>query len=198
MGRPPVKIQPAVGDFLSADEINDAFDALSPDDKLKLAAIEAIRRRGTAYARTELISEAVSRILGGVRRCPRDVPPVALIAQTMRSVASHARKQRQREAPSADEELLGAGADRGSVIPLPAAPSPEDILMEKQNTAAVQAIYGCFDDDAEAQLVLMGWQDDLRGVALREATGLDQGQLDYAIKRIRIRMRKAYPDGWQT
>jgi hypothetical protein len=50
-----VKIQPAVGDFLSADEINDAFDALSPDDKLKLAAIEAIRRRGTAYARTELI-----------------------------------------------------------------------------------------------------------------------------------------------
>jgi hypothetical protein len=68
--------------------------------------------------------------------------------------------------------------------------------MQKQDTAAVQAIHGCFNDDSEAQLVI--WQDGLRGAELREATSLDQGQLDYAIRRIRTRMRKAYPEGWMT
>ena len=70
--------------------------------------------------------------------------------------------------------------------------------MQKQDAAAVQAIHGCFDDDPEAQLVLLGWQDDLRGAELREATSLNQGQLDYAIRRIRTKMRKTYPQGWMT
>jgi hypothetical protein len=56
----------------------------------------------------------------------------------------------------------------------------------------VQAIHAVFADDPEAQLVLLGWQDDLKGAELREATDLDQGKLDYAIRRIRMRMAKAY------
>jgi hypothetical protein len=70
--------------------------------------------------------------------------------------------------------------------------------MQKQDAAAVQAIHGYFDGDPEAQLVLLGWQDCLRGAELREATGLSQGQVDYAIRRIRTRMTKAYPQGWIT
>ena len=83
-----------------------------------------------------------------------------------------------------------------TVDPPAVGPSPEDQVMQKQDAAAVQTIHGRFDDDEEAQLVLLGWQDDLGGAALRDATGLGQGQLDYAIRRIRTRMRKAYPRGW--
>ena len=185
-------------DFLTPDEIIGAFNALSPDDKLKLAAVEAIRRRGTGYREAELVHEAVLRALAGARNCPREVPFVAFMAETMRSVASHDRAKRTREKPLADIEALGAEPDRGAANQSVTAPSPEDILMDKQGAEAVQAISRCFDDDEEAQLVLMGWQDDLRGAALREATGLDQGQLDYAIRRIRTKMRKAYPQGWPT
>ncbi len=59
----------------------------------------------------------------------------------------------------------------------------------------MQAIHDNFEDDPEAQLVLMGWAEGLRGAPLREATGLDQARLDYAAKRIRTRMRKLYPQG---
>lgn len=183
------------GNILSADELIGAFEALSPNDKLKLAAIEAIRRRGTGFAERELIHEAVCRMLMGERNCPRDVPFMAFMAQTMRSIAGHDREKRRRSksVDDAAEPAVGASgaADSGAH-----APSPEDILMDKQDAAAVREIHGYFDDDAEAQLVLLGLQDDLRGAALREATGLNQAQLDYAMKRIRIKMRKAYPQGW--
>jgi DNA-directed RNA polymerase specialized sigma24 family protein len=190
MGRPFVKQQPPEGDFLGVDEIIVAIEALSADDKLKLAAIEAIRRRGTGFAPGELLQEAVCRALMRERNCPRGVAFIAFLAMTMRSIASHDRKQRGR--------LESLGAAEGDVDPPATAPSPEDDLMQKQDAAAVQAIHGSFNDDPEAQLVLLGWQDCLRGAELREATSLDQGQIDYAIRRIRIRMRKAYPQGWMT
>ena len=189
MGRPFVNQQPPGGDFLGADEIIAAFEALSPDDKLKLAAIEAIRRRGTGFGPGELIHEAVCRALTGGRNCPRGVAFMAFLAMSMRSIAGHDRKQRGRMDP---------GTAEGDADPPATGPSPEDDLMQKQDAAAVQAIHGCFNDDPEAQLVLLGWQDGLRGAELREATGLDQWQLDYAIRRIRTRMRQAYPQGWMT
>jgi DNA-directed RNA polymerase specialized sigma24 family protein len=190
MSRPLVNQRPPAGERLRADEIIGAFDAVSPDDKLKLAAIEAIRRRGTGFAPGELIHEAFCRALIGARNCPRGVPFMAFLATPMRSIASHDRKQRRRT------ESLGAGADGPDTDPPTTAPSPEHDLMQKQDAAAVQAIHGYFDDAPEAQLVLLGWQDGLRGAELREATGLNQGQLDYAIRRIRTRMTKAYPQGW--
>lgn len=196
MGEPLLNRQGPADDYLSSDEIIAALDALSPDDKLKLEAIEAIRRRGTGLQRKELMHEAMCRALLGERNCPRSVPFMAFMAQTMRSIASHERERRRRlhsleEGERAVDPARGVSADA-----LPA--TPEDILMAKQEAAAVQAIYSCFDDDSEAQLVLMGLEDGLRGAALREAAGLDQGQLDYAIRRIRTRMRKEYPQGWIT
>jgi DNA-directed RNA polymerase specialized sigma24 family protein len=192
MGNPLVNQQPPAGGDLRADEIVEALGALPPDDKLKLARIEAIRRRGTGFADGELLHEAVCRALNGERRCPRDVPVMAFVAMTMRSIASHDRLERRRVASSGGDGQDAAGAART------AAPSPEDDLIQKQDAAAVEAIHGFFADDQEAQLVLLGWQDGLRGAALREATGLDQGKLDYAIRRIRLRMAKAYPQGWMT
>jgi DNA-directed RNA polymerase specialized sigma24 family protein len=186
MGKPSVSQRPPQGDVLRADEIIGALDTLSPEDKLKLAGIEAIRRRGTGFRSGELIHEAVCRALLGSRRCPRDVPFMAFMAMTMRGIASHERKKRR------STGLLGAGAHD---VPNMAA-SPEDQLIERQDAAAVQTLQDLFEDDPDAQLVLLGWQDGLRGAELREATGLNQGKLDYAIRRIRTRMRKAYPQGW--
>lgn len=188
--KPLVNAQLPAVDVLSAEEFLGALDALSPDDKLKLADMEAVRLGGTGFSPGELIQEALYRTLAGDRNCPRDVPLMAFMAQTMRSIASHDRKQRQRCVP------LDTSPDDLDTALLPAAPSPEDDLMQKQDAAAVQAIHGCFDNDVEAQLVLLGWQDDLRGAEMRDATDLDQGKLDYAIRRIRTKMRKAWPQGW--
>ena len=197
MGRTTVNPPPPRGDFLSADEFIGALNTLAPDEKLALDAIEGIRRRGTAFGEGELIHEAVCRALMGSRTCPRNVPLMAFLAETMRSIAGHDRKQRRRLCPIGEPGQPGEDGDGPRGEPAAATPSPEEDLLRKEEAEAVQAIFGDFDDDEEAQLVLIGWQDDLRGAELREATGLNQTQLDYAIRRIRTRMRRKYPQGWK-
>jgi DNA-directed RNA polymerase specialized sigma24 family protein len=177
-------------DCLPADEIGPAFDGLSRDDKLKLYAIEAIRRRGTAFEKSELLREALCRALDGERKCPRDVPIMAFLAMTMKSIASHAREQGKRMVVVANPPEPGSTDATEST-----APSPEDEVVA---ASMLRDIHAHLENDEEAMLVLMGWDEGLRGKALREATGLDQAGLDYAAKRIRAVARNLYPDGWTT
>lgn len=178
-------------EFLRTDEIGPAFDGLSRDDKLKLYAIEAIRRRGTTFGKGELLREAVCRALDGERKCPREVPFMAFLVMTMTSITSHARKRDKRVVTVADPpEPARADAPDS---PLPSSPEDDAIAA-----SVLREIYAELESDEEAVLVLMGWADGLRGNALREATSLDQAGVDYAAKRIRAVARKLYPDGWKT
>ena len=174
---------------LRADEIGPAFDGLSRDDKLKLYAIEAIRRRGTAFGKGELLREAICRALDGERNCPRDVSIMAFLGMTMKSIASHAREQGNRVVVADPPEPGSADATESTP------PSPEDEVIA---ASMLRDIRAHLENDEEAMLVLMGWDEGLRGKALREATGLDQAGLDYAAKRIRAVARNLYPDGWTT
>jgi DNA-directed RNA polymerase specialized sigma24 family protein len=198
MGKTSVIWDAPEGDCLSAAEISAAFDGLVPDDKMKLSAIEAIKRRGTGLGAGELVHEAVCRALMGSRNCPRCIPFMAFLVETMRSIAYHERKKYRRSAPLTAVPHSDGAAEGSQADPPATGPGPEDLLIEKQDAATVQTIHDHFEDDPEAQLVLMGWADELRGRTLREATGLDQAALDYAAKRIRTRMRKLYPQGWMT
>ncbi len=173
-------------EYLNLAEVADALDQLSAGDKLKLHLIEARHLGGSGFTRGQLLQDAVGRALLGDRRCRRNVPFVAFIAQSMRSIASHSRDERRRfvpldPSPHQSDQLESKRPTEYAAGQL----TPEEHLLEKQAKDVLKAILAHFDDDEEAQLVLMGWADGLRGKALRDATGLDQSALDYAIKRIR-------------
>lgn len=182
---------------LGSEEIGAAFDGLSAEDRLKLSAIETVFRGGTGFGPNELIYEAVCRALTGSRHCPRGVPFMAFMVETMRSIGHHERVKRRREVPLTLAPRQG-GAAEGPPDCASEQLTPEERLLEQESADAVQAIHDLFADDPEAQLVLMGWAEGHHGKALREATGLDQAALDYAAKRIRSRMRKRYPNGWTS
>lgn len=181
-------------DHLDRAEISAAVEALTPADKLKLSAIDDLMRGGTGFGKGDLVQEAVLRALDGSRKCPRHVPIMAFLIETMRSIAGHERTKHGRTVFVADlDDPVPAGVSDPA-----AGCDPEEELIRKQEAAAVQRIDRLFGDDPEAQLVLMGWSEELKGAALQEATGLDSGKLHYAIKRIRTRMRKLYPKGQMT
>lgn len=188
---PDGETSPAV-DHLDPAETLAAFQALSADEKLKLGAIEARLRGGTAYEATELLRESLTRALLGRRRCPRDVPFMAFIITTMRSVASHDRERRARNETFADggETATAPSATAGA---RPA--TPEETMMSDE---IVRAIHAHFDGDEKAGLLLLGWGADLRGKDLREFVGEDQSGLDYLIKRVRRTMIGLYPNGFRT
>ena len=182
-------------DYLSGADIGAAIEALSPGDKLKLAAIDDRMRGGTGLGRGDLVQEAVLRALDGSRKCPRSISIMAFLVESMRSIAGHERVKNRRNVPLTEVgETLDASVLDPAILPRNA----EDGLIDKQESAVVQAIHAEFEDDPEAQLVLMGWMDGLRGAAMLEATDLNQGQFDYAAKRIRTKMRRLYPQGWLT
>jgi len=183
-------------EHLTADEIIAALDALTSDDKLRLHLIERGYLSGTDFKPGDLVHEAMSRAIVGLRRCPRDVALMAFLAQTMRSVTHHERKRRAALRRAEKALKPGQRDDRTPSEGKSDDLSPEDHLLEKEARDLIQAMHSHFVGDEQAQLVLMGWADGLRGHDLRSTTGLDQAALDYAIKRIRRRLKKLYPNGW--
>jgi DNA-directed RNA polymerase specialized sigma24 family protein len=180
-------------EYLDPDEVETALDSLSSEDKLKLLAVERTFLGGTGYTPKELLHDATCRVIFRERKWPRSVNPVAFLIETMRSIASHARKRRKREVPLNPDKR----GDDESPVPSEALDSLEH-LLEKEAADIVAAIHNRFSGDEEAQLVILGWTDDLRGKELRDFVGVDQATLDYAIKRIRRVMKKFYPNGWTS
>lgn len=173
-------------DRLSTDEIKAAITQLASDDMLKLHAIERRLIGGTGYARGDLLHETLCKALLGERRWPRKAPIMACIVQTMKSLSSHARASAQ-TAKQAEPELA---------VVTPRAPTPEDDVAQSQIAGIIAAINHALEGDEKAQMVLLGWEDGLRGKALRDLLECDQGTLDYAIRRVREAAMTLYPDGW--
>ena len=183
-------------DNLSAEEVSAAFGGLSVADKLKLDAIDGLKRRGTGFERGRLLHEAICQAILEKRKCPRAVPIMAFLVQSMRSIASHERERRKRfvslEVVAREGEIAVNGSANDEVV----SASVTEMERHVQSEETVDAILNIFADDEKAQLVLMAWAEGYRGQDLREVTGLDQEAVDYAAKRIRGKMRKLYPNGW--
>jgi DNA-directed RNA polymerase specialized sigma24 family protein len=187
-----IESEPATpGGFLDSEDISEAFGSLSPENRLKLHEIERVALRGTDLSPGDLLHEALCAAIMGERKCPRDVPFMAFIVQTMRSIASHHREKRLRE--RAD----GVPLDRADPMFSGAAPDPEQAFINRESQDTVSAIHAAFEGDEETQLVVLGWSEGYRGKELRDFVGVDQAALDYAIKRIRRTMAKSYPNGWK-
>jgi DNA-directed RNA polymerase specialized sigma24 family protein len=183
-------------DHLDPEEITDAFDSLSPQDKLQLEAIEKVYLGGTGLAPNQLLHEAMCSAIMGDRKCPRPVPFMAFVIQSMRSIASHEREKRARETADGSVE----DPDHGSASVMFASPpsTPEESLLEREAVDVIKHFQNCFEGDEQAQMVILGWSGGYRGKELRDFVGVDQPTLDYAIKRVRRVMKKRFPHGWTS
>jgi DNA-directed RNA polymerase specialized sigma24 family protein len=184
-------------EHLSPAEITAAIDSLDEAAKLKLGKIAKFLAGGTDMSPTDLIHEALCRAMLRQRRCPRGTPFIAFVAKTMQSIAYHAREKQKlhTQLPANETELDSVAlVYEGSRTN----PTPEQLLLENEAKDTVKTILGHFEDDEEAQLVILGWTGDRKGKELREYVGVDQPTLDYAIKRISRRMAKLYPNGWTS
>jgi DNA-directed RNA polymerase specialized sigma24 family protein len=184
--------QPPDTKHLAPEEVLERLESFSTDDKIRLRLIERRRCAGTDFQQGQLYSEAVCRALIGKRRCPVDVPLIAFLAQTMRSLASHRRTQIKRE-----QSLTKVGRS-GETAELEIATTqhnPELALIEREDTDIVTAIYGCLEGDDEAQFVIMAIADGKKGKELRDEIGIDQAAYDYAMRRIKKALKKKFPEG---
>ncbi|AWB21801.1 hypothetical protein DA075_13450 [Methylobacterium currus] len=187
-----------MGDDFSPEEFGAACRSLSRDDRKKLGAIAKRLCGGTTLNPDDLLNEAICRTLLGTRQCDRELNVVAYLAGVMRSLASHERDKQNRSVSTDDAEKVDAHM-RARLGGMPKAGSAEDAIIDAQERARIiEEVFEMFRDQPKELAVLEALRDELAGKALRERTGLAQGDLDYAKKRIRNALSLRYPKGWRS
>ena len=79
-------------DRLSVSEVEEAIDALTDADWVRLKKVSIIYARNRKLCPGDLLQEAFASVLDGSRKCPRDVAMVRVLGGIMRSLRSSAAK----------------------------------------------------------------------------------------------------------
>lgn len=167
----------------------DEIAALCDADLLRLRAIARLRARGLPGVEgLDLLNEALLRLLDGSRSRPGDVPLVAVVAQTMRSIAHDHWRRARREGPSRDAS--GPAALRQ--------PDPSPTADPERATAAAQALAEVdrlFAADPAALQIVAGLAEGLDAAEIRRRYGLDATTYDSARRRMRRALLRQDGDG---
>jgi DNA-directed RNA polymerase specialized sigma24 family protein len=197
---PPITdLAPPDAGHLTYEEVLAAIDDLSDLDRARLDRLEQRHLGGTDFVEGDLLHEAVCSALLEEKKCPRATPFIAFLALSMRNIAGRRRKKLRRQVPIAGGSRQDEVDDEFDIADDTPGAEEEIIRAEDEKPAAeVWAVLEpIYRDDEEIQLVLLGWEERMRGKELREFVGVTQAQLDYIIKRIRRIAAKHYPKGWR-
>lgn len=185
-------------EYLDYDEVVAAIDGLSVVDRARLDRLELRHLAGTDFAEGDLLHDAVCAAILGHKNCPRTKSFIAFLAQSMRNIASRQRKKLRRQVPLAGASTQENDGDEEFELE-DDKPNPEQELIQSQNGKRAAEVWAVlkphYRDDEQIQLVLLGWEESMRGKELREFVGVTQDQLDYIVKRLRRIAAKHYPKG---
>lgn len=151
-----------------------AIRALSDTDLVRLKALARLWSRGLpgGLGWTDVLNEAIVRVLDGSRRWPPGVPLLAFLSGVMRSICDehwrHARRELREDDAAADEAETS--------------PDPERTLAAAQ---ALEAIHQLFARDPCALKIIAGLAEGLTADEIRRRYGLSEREYDTARKRMR-------------
>jgi RNA polymerase sigma-70 factor (ECF subfamily) len=153
-------------------------------DLLRLKAIARIHARGLPpdVSWSDLLQEALARVLNGSRQVPNDIPLEVFLSGVMRSIRGEYWRRMQRDAQHrrASEDSQETAANEADV--LDPAPDPERALLAQQELEAIGTL---FADDPIALQIIVGLGDGLSAEEIRAACGLTKTEYDSARKRMR-------------
>jgi RNA polymerase sigma-70 factor (ECF subfamily) len=187
-------------EFLSAAELRTAFEAFSAADSLRLEKAGQYLGRKCRTDGNELLGEAVLRALNGNRRCPRHLSALHFLIGVMKSLASEIIEKRNRD-PLAKRIDNDPRLPSSILACFPAdQPNPEQALMVSEEDefmkAVVADIEALFANDKEAQQVLAGVMNGTPAEQVRKRCSMDLSTYNSARRRIRRRIDKKFPSGW--
>jgi len=198
---------------LGAEKHHSRADFESAMSKLSVAELVRLKRVGLRYSGgsgmspDELLSEAYVRAVANTRNWPVGVDVVRFMAEAMRSIASGARDSVKAEArivPVAMRSAQMADADaeavtdQGGVVidfTRPSSSAEQQLIDSEEAIADAsrlskwrQELLDLFADDYQAQLIVEGMMDGLRGKELQELAGLTGAEFQTKYKKVSRRI----------
>ncbi|TPI10336.1 hypothetical protein FJW06_23630 [Mesorhizobium sp. B4-1-3] len=170
-------------EHLSVEEVGRLLSRLRQPDLLRIAAladtwVRGLRRRDAS----DLLNEALARILSGDRPWPAEISLHAFLSQVMRSIASQWRHEDAREPLALDQV--------GEFLELPAAEDDLDFanLAQRMREALLN------DEPALGIFHHILSQTSRRDACLQ--LGLDATGYDTARRRMTRTLRRQFRPGW--
>ncbi len=167
------------------DEVAAVMERLSTADSARLAQLARLRCLGAVGLEwQDLLHEAFIRVLDGRRRWPRDVPFVAFMAQSMRSIASETRQEDMVEFGALGQHE--AGDEHGAANALARTDiTPEREMAGRQLLLEIEAL---FAEDAIGLAVLAGLARGDSAGEMQVQLGLSATTYASTLRRIRRRL----------
>jgi DNA-directed RNA polymerase specialized sigma24 family protein len=156
-----------------------AIRDLSDTDLVRLAALARLWSRGLpgGLGWTDVLNEAIVRVLDGSRPWPPGVPLLAFLSGVMRSICDDHWRWARREALTRHGDLAKLGASAEDT-----APGPERMLAAAQALVEVNRL---FAGDPQALKIIAGLSEGLTASEICRFYGMTERDYDTARKRMR-------------
>ena len=181
---------------LDLAELREAVLALGKTDLIRLRRAGRIYAFGLDCELDDLLGDAVMLALSGSRSCPRDMAVLPFLVGIMRSRASALRQSVRRKGItlSLDSERHGATTDLPALRTTP----HDDLNVAEEHAARMRSLETLFADDAEALQILAADLREKSKNEIIEMLGIDAVQYATARRRMRRRIDKSFPKGWEN
>jgi DNA-directed RNA polymerase specialized sigma24 family protein len=166
----------ANSEYASLDEAAVALEQLGPADRIRLQQLARNRLYGLNTQWEDLLQEALTRILEGTRKWPRNVPIIAFIAGVMKSLASEYWQQQHQI--------------RSHIQTSPPVSTEPGIERAAAAKAELQAIEAYFGDDDEGWVVAIARADGCSPEEIQAMFNFTSTEYDSTLKRIRRKINQ--------
>ncbi len=182
-------------EIVSPSESANALRGLSEADLRRLERIARLRTIGlNDLDWRDLFHDAVTRLLNGSRRWPRDLSLVVFLRETMRSIASDHWRRQSASKIVLEAELPGAEDGKRSGIVENAPDLTTNPEREAFAAEALASIEEVFLDDSEAMLVIVGMASGKTPNDIQEEADMNPTRYATTQRRIRRKLARAFPD----
>ncbi len=173
-------------------DIRAAINSLSDADHVRLVGFAGALAFGSGLDPQEIYNDAIVAALEESRVWPPDVALVPFLKMSMRSIASNAKKKTRR-APlfpiGGDADGLGDLIEiSGSVAAEGPGAAEVEVVGALDSKRLVDKVFALFEDDLEAQMVLMARIEDKDAVEIKADMELNDTRYASIIKKIKRRL----------
>jgi DNA-directed RNA polymerase specialized sigma24 family protein len=173
--------------YLTDLEIKSLIQGLTLADILRLGQIAKKYARRCLMDADELLNAAIVVIASGTRKFPRNVPLLAVMAETMKSIAYNEKRKANRKFSPIDDDPILNIVDENIHI--------ENEISDNQE---LNDIYKLFENDGDVTLLLMAKYDGLNPDEICEMENWDRKKYNSVLKRLRRGLNQRFPNGRET
>ncbi|MGD9658910.1 MAG: hypothetical protein AB7U61_14965 [Methylocystis sp.] len=189
------RVQEAVGadpgesETLGTEVIREAIEGFGDVDWLRLRRAADYFAWRTGVQGCDLQQEALTRVLEGRRKCPRNTKVITFLCNAIRSIASEDDWDVQRVPLNSALEF---DPDDGAKLCDPSQSPDREAQGRIDGERLLTEVLCLFDDDETAKLMFEGMMEEMEGEELREFLGLTSTEFDSKRRLVRRRLNNHF------